>query len=69
VSAARTWGVELTQDDARALGAKIPEGSTLPVVLTVEVDEAEVRTLYRAALTNKGGRAKSGALSVRRGRA
>ena len=70
MSADRTWTVTLTPDQARALHAKIPEGAgeLPPIVLTVEVDADEMGALYRSALTNKGGRAKSGPVSVRRGR-
>lgn len=64
-----TWKLELTPDEARNLGATIPDGAALPIVLTVDVDADELATLCRAALTNKGGRAKGGALTVRRGRA
>lgn len=62
------WRVVLSPERARALGADVPEGAP-PVVLTVELDEQELAALYRKALANKGGRAKDGAVIVRRGRA
>lgn len=64
-----TWKVTLTNEEALALGGKVPASGVdrLRIELTVEVDEALLRPLYRAALTNKGGKAKDGPVTVYRG--